>query len=256
MTASDPVKRGKAQIRDHYRQPPVVEHYDAERFHEPFGALLHARQAAFLRTLVRRERPARVAELAAGAGRLTHALRRNFETPGVLIDTSILMLQRGRARFAATGHTTWHWIQGDAFHLPLGTATLDLVYCFRFIRHLETPERKICYEEIRRVLRRGGGFVFDAVNERVSGPLRAKARPGEYTIYDALFCPDDLRAELAAAGFTVAALQGMQFHLALLRRIQVLLAPRSRRLARLAMEVVERIGGGEPLEWVVTCRRA
>jgi ubiquinone/menaquinone biosynthesis C-methylase UbiE len=255
VTASGPVKRGATQIRDHYRQPPVVEHYHAQRFREPLGALLHARQAAGVRALVRRVRPLHVAELAAGAGRLAHAVGAELTHPGLLIDTSLPMLMRSRSRLGAAGQAAWRSVQADVFHLPVATGALDLVYCFRFIRHLETPERDLCYQEIRRVLRRGGWFVFDAVNEAVSAPLRATAPPGEYTIYDALFRPDGLRAELAAAGFTSVALHGIQFHYALLRRLQVLLAPRSRRLARLCMEVVERIGGGEPLEWVVTCRR-
>jgi hypothetical protein len=36
---------------------------------------------------------------------------------------------------------------------------------------------------------------------------------------------------------------------------QVYVAPRSRALARGAMELLDRLGG-PPLEWIVTCRRA
>ena len=41
---------------------------------------------------------------------------------------------------------------------------------------------------------------FDAVNEIVSAPLRACAKPGEYAHYDAMQRPAELRSELAAAG--------------------------------------------------------
>jgi hypothetical protein len=48
---------------------------------------------------------------------------------------------------------------------------------------------------------------------------------------------------------------GVQHHYPALMRIQTMVAPRSRPLARLMMRLVDRLGG-EPLEWVVTCRRA
>ena len=253
MKTSDPAERGATEIRDHYRRPAVVESYDARRFREPLGALLHARQTAALRVLLRAERPSRVAELAAGTGRLASAISGDLVAPCLLVDSSLPMLAQSRIQLD-TPRTSWRRVQGDVFHLPLAGGALDLVYCFRFIRHLELADRRRCYREIHRVLRPGGWFVLDAVNETVSAPLRAEAAPGEYTLQDALFRPDTLRAELTAAGYGVVAMHGVQFHYALLRRIQILLAPRSRRLAGWCMKAVERVGGGEPLEWVVTCR--
>jgi hypothetical protein len=112
------------------------------------------------------------------------------------------------------------------------------------------------YGQAARLLRPGGVLVFDAVNEVVSAPIRAAARPGEYEHYDALLRPDALRAELKAAGFETLSLRGVQHRYSLLSQLQVLVAPRSRGIARAAMEIVDRAGGGEPLEWIVTCRRA
>jgi hypothetical protein len=73
--------------------------------------------------------------------------------------------------------------------------------------------------------------------------------------YDASLDRDELREELASAGFEIESLAGAQHHYPTLYRLQVLVAPRSEKLARLAMNVVDRAGGGEPLEWIVTCRR-
>ena len=72
--------------------------------------------------------------------------------------------------------------------------------------------------------------------------------------YDASLQREALCAELAAAGFEVESLAGAQHRYATLYRLQVLVAPRSAQLARLAMNVVDR-SGGEPLEWIATCRR-
>jgi ubiquinone/menaquinone biosynthesis C-methylase UbiE len=248
------VKRDPIEIRDHYRRPDVVTDYCARRFREPLGALLHARQVARLRALARRERPARVAELAAGPARLAVDLDDALPGPRVLVDTSLEMLAGGRATFAARGQPAWPAVQGDAQALPLRTGAFDLVYVFRLLRHFAAADRARGYAEARRVLRPGGLFVFDAVNAAVSEALRQSAPAGTYPIYDALFRPDTLRAELASAGFAVVDLHGVQHRYQLQSRVQVLVAPRSQRIARLALAVIERCGG-EPLEWVVTCRR-
>ena len=47
---------------------------------------------------------------------------------------------------------------------------------------------------------------------------------------------------------------GVQHRYGALMRCQIHVAPRSAALARVAMELMDRLGG-EPLEWVVVCRR-
>jgi len=47
---------------------------------------------------------------------------------------------------------------------------------------------------------------------------------------------------------------GVQRRYTALLNCQIYLAPRSEALARGAMEIIDR-SGGEPLEWVVICRR-
>jgi hypothetical protein len=111
------------------------------------------------------------------------------------------------------------------------------------------------YRQIGGILRPGGWLLFDAVNAEVSGPLRARAAPGEYRHYDALLSEDAVREELQEGGFNLVTLEGVQHHIRALNACQVYLAPRSRVLARALMEVLDRLGG-KPLEWIVVCRRA
>jgi len=247
------VLKGTGEIRDAYRDEGVARRYVDARFKEPFGALLHSRQAAALRRLVRRHRPARALEIAPGPARLTVALAELLEDRLMVVDTSAEMLAEARRRLGP-GAERFGFVQGDAVQLPF-RAVFDLVYVFRLIRHFEASDRARLYAQVAHVLKPGGVFAFDAVNAVVSTPLRARA-PLDYPIYDALLRPEEIRAELWAAGFEVVALEGVQRRAGLLGRLQVLAAPRSRRLARIAMELVDRLGGGEPLEWIVTCRRA
>jgi SAM-dependent methyltransferase len=244
---------GHLGIREAYRDDTVARRYVDTRFREPLGAMLHARQVAAVTRLLRTERPRRVLEIAPGPGRLTVDISPALHGQGTLVEASAQMLAEARRRLGAAS-SRWRMVQGDAFHLPVGES-FDFVYAFRLIRHFRAAERALIYRQIAAALRPGGWFVFDAVNEVVSAPLRARAAAGEYEHYDALTQPDALTAELAAAGLEVVALEGVQRRYGALARLQTLVAPRSRVAARLAMEITDRMGGGPPLEWIVRCRR-
>ena len=175
-------------------------------------------------------------------------------TRAMLIDASAEMLTEAGRRLDERGvRERVALVRADAFSLPL-RETADLVYTFRLIRHFDRADRLRLYREIAAVLRPGGWLVFDAVNRVVSAPLRAAAKPGEFQHFDALLTPEELREELGECGFSVTALQGVQHRTTVLGLCQIYLGPRSKRLSRLAMEVIDRTGG-QPLEWVVTCRR-
>jgi SAM-dependent methyltransferase len=247
------VFQGAKQIRDAYRDDGVAHDYIEERFKQPLGRHLHERQAAALTALIQRERPRRVLELAPGPARLTRDVARRFDGTGFVVDTSMQML--GEARRRLKEFSGWHATQSDAFSLPF-RCTFDLVYSFRLIRHFELPERAALYRQITSVLRPGGVLVFDAVNALVSQPLRERAKPGEYEHYDALLTREQLAQELADAGFRVESLIGLQHTFTALMRVQVLIAPRSQPLAQMLIAAIDRVGRGEPLEWIVVCRRA
>ncbi|OLC50441.1 MAG: hypothetical protein AUI64_03270 [Acidobacteria bacterium 13_1_40CM_2_64_6] len=246
---------GHAAIRDAYRDETVAREYVDTRFREPLGAMLHARQVGALKRIIRARRPRRILEIAPGPGRLTvdvsSSISPHTALP-VLVEASAQMLAEARRRLAGSGG--WRALQGDAFNLPFGPA-FELVYVFRLIRHFRSSERVALYRQIAQVLRPGGLLVFDAINETVSAPIRANAQAGEYEHFDALTRPDVLEAELGEAGLELVSLEGVQHSYPALARIQILVAPRSRLLARLAIELTDRVRGGPPLEWIVTCRR-
>ena len=244
--------KGEPQIREAYRDETVARDYIDERFREPLGALLHARQVGMLQEVLRAQRPARVLELAPGPARVTRDLASDLGPLAVLVDASAQMLAQAQARLS--GVRSCRVVQGDAFQLPLGAA-FDLAYSLRLIRHFELHDRQRLYRELARVLKPSGLLVFDAINERVAGPIRDRAEPGAHRHYDALLRPEQLRAELDHCGFELVELRGVQHRYEWLSRMQTLVAPRSRTLARMAMEVLDRTGG-EPLEWLVVCRRA
>jgi ubiquinone/menaquinone biosynthesis C-methylase UbiE len=247
------VIKGQAELQKAYQDERVASEYVDRRFTEPLGALLHARQVRVVQDLIRRQGITEAVELAPGPARLSVDILPRL-AQATLVDASGQMLAEARRRLnarALAGRA--RFVQADVFQLPL-RHQVGLVYSFRLIRHFERADRLRIYSQAAGMLNPGGWLVFDAVNETVSAPLRARSTAGEYAHFDALLRPGPLEEELRAAGFTLVALHGVQRHYAALAHCQIHLAPRSAVLARAAMEVIDRLGG-EPLEWVVVCRR-
>lgn len=245
--------KGAGQIREAYRDDEVAKRYIEERFREPLGALLHARQVRALKRLLGVPgAPRSVLEIAPGPARLTAEIARSFPGHGVALDASAAMIAEARRRVPEAVRARWTFVHGDAFALPF-RGGFDVVYTFRFLRHFDAQDRVRLYSQIRDVLRPGGRLVFDAVNAAVSEAVRA-ADPASHKHYDALHSLPELREEMAAANLPVERVEGVQRGYPLLYRLQVLVAPRSRAIARAAMECLDRLGG-DPLEWIVTCRR-
>lgn len=245
---------GHDGIRDAYRDEGVASRYIDERFREPLGALLHQRQSAALRRALDARQPCRVLEIAPGPGRLTTEVADLPGVTGTVLDASAQMLAQACRRVEPLAGGRWTFVHGDAFHLPFD-APFDALFVFRLVRHFGSEERLRLYREFARVLKPGGLLVFDAINETAFAELRRR-NADQHMVFDATLTRDALRGELEAGGFRLDGLEGVQRRFLALYRLQVLVAPRSRWLARAAMEVLERTPGGDPLEWIVTCRRA
>jgi SAM-dependent methyltransferase len=244
---------GREDIRKAYQDDQVAGEYVARRFQTPLGALLHARQIRVVRDLIRAQGIERAVEIAPGPARLTVDVAPALAHV-TLVDASAQMLAEARRRLAERGLAARAGlVQADAFKLPI-KASRDLVYTFRLIRHFEREDRLRLYKQIVTILRPAGWLVFDAVNERVSAPLRARSKPGDHVHFDALLRPEGIAEELRESGFELVSLVGVQRRYNALLSCQIYLAPRSETLARGAMEIIDR-SGGEPLEWVVICRR-
>jgi ubiquinone/menaquinone biosynthesis C-methylase UbiE len=236
------------EIRNAYQGEAVAARYIGERFTNELHGLLHARQVAAVQQAIEQVRPARILEIAPGPGRLT----RDIRPPGMLtcLEFNEGMINQGQ--LACGDRATW--VRGNGFQLPFAQE-FDLVYSFRFIRHFHRADRERLYAEARRVLRVGGLFLMDAVNERISRPLR-EAHPEEYPIYDKLYQPDEVRQELAGAGFELVRSTPVQKWFRWQSTSQWLLGPRCRWLNGLVIRALELWPRREGLEWIVTCRRA
>lgn len=236
------------EIQDAYRGRETAARYVRDRFTTPLFRVLHEQQVRAVQRVIDRERPQAVLEIAPGPGRVTRDIRPTGRLVGLEYNEG--MIAEGRAACGGKAE----FVQGNAFALPFNEP-FDLVYSFRFIRHFHREDRERLYAEVRRVLRPGGHLVMDAINVRVSKPLR-DANPGEYVVHDELYTPEQLRAELVGAGLEPVALEPVQKRYWLQHRSQVLIGPRANWLNNLVIRGLELLPARDGLEWVVTCRRA
>jgi ubiquinone/menaquinone biosynthesis C-methylase UbiE len=114
-------------------------------------------------------------EVAPGPGRITRDVAPAGEL--VCLEYNEGMIAEGRR--CCGEHV--RWVQGNAFELPFGEGEFGFAYSFRFVRHFHRADRDRLYAQLRRVLEPGGWLVMDAVNARVSAPIR-DANPEAYPI--------------------------------------------------------------------------
>ena len=103
--------------------------------------------------------PARILETAAGTGVVTRALAPLLGSHAhyVVSDLNQPMLDRAATRQGSDGRIVWR--QADAMNLPFQDNGFDTVVCQ--FGAMFFPDRVDGYREARRVLKRGGRFLFN-----------------------------------------------------------------------------------------------
>ena len=132
----------------------VPELYDSHLvplIFEPYAADLARRVAALV--------PARVLETAAGTGVVTRAMARALPASVELVATDLNQPMLDRAATIGVARPV-RWQQADALRLPFDDASFDVVVCQFGVMFF--PDKVAAFAEARRVLRRGGTFVFNA----------------------------------------------------------------------------------------------
>ncbi len=110
-------------------------------------------------------------------------------------------------------------IRGRGEHLPFTAGSFDLIVCLWVLEHLDQPE--VVFDEVRRVLRRGGHFVFLTPNLRnplllmnriakALPQLQRRIVPRLYGRHEVDTFPVRYRANTAAAIRTLAARSGLE----------------------------------------------
>jgi ubiquinone/menaquinone biosynthesis C-methylase UbiE len=177
---------------------------------------------SYARDLARRvadAKPRDVLETAAGTGVVTRALTAAVpEARLVATDLNQPMLDHARALHPASDRVEWR--QADASALPFADATFNSVVCQFGVMFF--PDKRKAYGEARRVLKPGGGYLFnvwdeiaanefaDVVTQAVAGlfpndppQFLARTPHGHHDI-------DRIRADLEAGGFAAVSVDALE----------------------------------------------
>jgi len=117
------------------------------------------------------EESARVLEIGCGRGVGAVLIHRHFAARRVeAIDIDPAMIKRARRRLRSHLRERIAFRVADAQEIPYPDASMDAVFNFGIIHHLEDWERGI--REIARVLRPGGAFYFEEIYpDLYAGPI-------------------------------------------------------------------------------------
>jgi ubiquinone/menaquinone biosynthesis C-methylase UbiE len=205
MTASDKIFAGSIpEIYDRFLVPLIFQPY----------ALDLARRLAKIA-------PRDVLEIAAGTGVLTRAIAAVLpaETRIAATDLNQPMLDHAMAR--QRGDRRIAWQQADALALPFDDTAFDAVVCQFGAMFFSDKIR--AYREARRVLRPGGHFmltVWNRISENEFADVVTQALAALFPADPPRFFArtphgyhdvDQIRAELAAAGFATPSIDTVEF---------------------------------------------
>lgn len=149
-----------------------------------------------------------VLELACGTGRVTGHLRQHVRGKLVATDLNPDMIAVARGRVT---HPDIEWLTVDMQTLPFEDASFDNVVCQFGIMFV--PDKSKAFQEVLRVLRPGGRFIFNtwdrienngvpSVANRVVTEFFSGAPPMFYSVPFAMFKPDELRNLPIQNGFS------------------------------------------------------
>jgi len=130
--------------------PKLYEQYLVPLIFEPYATDLANR--------LRTRSLSRVLEIAAGTGVVTRVLASELPDNVSIVATDLNQAMLDQASVVGTKRTV-EWRQADATQLPFADGTFDAVVCQFGVMFF--PEKSKAYSEARRVLRRGGVFIFN-----------------------------------------------------------------------------------------------
>jgi ubiquinone/menaquinone biosynthesis C-methylase UbiE len=185
----------------------IPEIYD--RLFVPLIFEVYARDLA---DRIARVKPQDVLETAAGTGVLTREVASRLPADARIIATDLNQPMLDRAATKQFDDSRVGWQQADALALPFADQRFDVVACQFGVMFF--PDKTQGYSEARRVLKRGGHFIFnvwDHISENEFSDVVTKALatlfpqdpPGFFArVPHSYHDVEKIREDLTAAGFT------------------------------------------------------
>ena len=168
--------------------------YDQDRFGNSYGRFVDARERALVERWLAGRRD--VLEIACGTGRLSNIA-------SVACDASQASLKVARERDPRLARTA-----ADATRLPFAPASVDAVFGFHLLMHLDATSVRATIAEAARVLRPGGLLVADVVSA-TRRRLWPRATPEVAWHGSTVLTVDAFREVCASQGLRCKAMTGL-----------------------------------------------
>jgi SAM-dependent methyltransferase len=185
--------------------PLIYETYLVPMLFEPYATDIVKRARA---------RPApRVLEIAAGTGVVTRALAASMPAETSIVATDLNQAMLDRAAAAGISRAVV-WRQADAMQLPFSDGSFDAVVCQFGVMFF--PDKVKAFSEVRRVLVRGGAFVFNAWDQLAENDFASTVTQALESVFPAdpprfmertphgYHDKTTIARDLASAGFTAS----------------------------------------------------
>ena len=183
--------------------PEIYDKYLVPLIFEPYAIDLAQRAAALPIT--------NILELAAGTGVVTRRLAMALPGSVFIIASDLSQAMLDQAAAVGTSRPV-DWRQADALALPFDKASFDAVVCQFGVMFF--PDKARAFAEVRRVLRRGGLFLFntwDRIEENEFAQTVTEALAGVFPADPPRFMAqlphgyhdiETIRRDLSAGGFS------------------------------------------------------
>jgi len=244
-----------SEVKEYYEDKSVVKDYSKKRFGDILGSFQHISQIDTVNHHINTTKSAKVLEIACGPARLTKDIFPLEE--GVAIDTSEEMLKEARKVMNESNKKNkWRFVKNDAFNLNFKKDEFDLIFTFRFIRHLHLKERVKIYDSIKKFMKPNGVLIFDVVNRRKNVPIRKIIGEKKYAVYDVMYSEKEFKKEMKSNGFKVIDIIPMtKFFFMQWFIAKIFQAIRLRNVGMFFLKFLELLPSNNPLEWIAICKK-
>ena len=236
----------RQELIDFYSKPKRAKLY-SEKW-EGFKYLVrNKRQVSIVNDFIRRVSPEVVLDVGIGNARLARHLKGIKK--GIGVDTSKSMLELARKELGKN----WGVVEGDAFKLPIKKGSIDLLISTRLLRILNKSDRGRLLQSFRETLKNNGFLVIDALNQKAL--FESKGEP-EKNIKSYYCTKKELVQELEENGFKVVEMKSVFNYYFIKRFLLRYEGKKFRKLALFLMNLSEKLGNVNALEWLLLCQKA
>ena len=137
----------KSEVIDYYNS--IADEYDESRFNNSYGQFIDTEERKILNKLIDKTSTEQRLDMACGTGRLT-----GYATHG--LDASNKMMLYAQKR-----HPGVSFHEASACNTGFCNEMFDVVYTFHFLMHIDESTLKEVFDEVHRILKYGGRFIFD-----------------------------------------------------------------------------------------------